>query len=222
MVDRAMWVPEFHFTDEQKRALRLALSDSGDQAERFIALVESRTRIFLAERANLREHPIQRPKALLQSLTELDQLADRLYARINDLDPLGDESLIVHMLALMKQPEEFLEDLQQQLGTLRVAALAALERVPEPSGGRPAQDHEIGFIAEIAVDYERLLGQLPPAWRGSWFCGFIDSLFSILPDADEDEMPDHYRLAEAALGRIKAVREQNPPFEESGSPEDAT
>ena len=209
MVDRAFWVPEFRFTDEQRGMLRAELADAVAAPDEFLSVVESRMRIFLAERRNQQQAPVQRPKALRESFEGLQALAKQLYERLDGLDPLGDEARISEALYLMRQPADFLQILQQQLGTLQIAADAALNRTPVPVRGRPVKDHDIGFVAEIAVDHERLCGTLPPSSRGCWFCAFIDCLLSDLPGADEGEEPEHYRLVEAAIDRIKAFRQRS-------------
>lgn len=208
MVERAFWVPEFRFTEDQRDTLRAALPPTNDNGASFLARVEYQARLYLAERRNLRRRHAPRPKEVRESLKDLEKLARQLATKIEKLDPLGDDTAVTSALGLMRQPIDFLEDLQHKLATLQVAAGAAIRLAPAPRGGHPAKDHDIGFIAMLASEYERLYGELPPATRGCWFCVFVDQLLGALSDANSGDGPEHYRLVGSALRRIRLARER--------------
>lgn len=208
MVERAFWVPEFRFNDDQREELEAVLPPPSNSGAAFLARVEYQARLYLAERKNLQRRRAPRPKEVRESLKELEKLAQQLATKIERLDPLGEDTAVTSTLGLMNQPLDFLEDLQHRLNTLQVAAGAAIRLAPAPRGGHPAQDHEIGFIAMLACEYERFYGELPPTGRGCWFCVFVDQLLGALSDVDRGDEPEHYRLVESALHRVKLAREK--------------
>ena len=199
--------PDFRFTEEQHDALLRELSELENRADEFLRLAQHTTRSFLAERKRLQDTPVPSLKNLRKSLTEFDQLAEKLSDKIEARDPFGDESELGLGLRWLRQPPDFLEDLQSRLHALRQASQAALDRLPPPTVGPPLKEHDTLFIAGIALDYEFMFGQLPPTARSGWFCGFIDALFSNIPGEDEGGATEHYRLVASAVEQVRLMRE---------------
>lgn len=220
MTERAFWVSEFRFTDEQRESLRPDLSDLDYLADHYLTSIEPMVAIFLAEWRDLQSHPAPGIKSIRKSLARIDELAGELHDRIENLDLLGDEPELLYTLAGMQQPANFFDDLQRQLMTLKTAASAALTRLPQPPVGRPPKDHDARFIASLALAYEHLKGQLPPPAQGSWFCAFVDDLYSNLPKVGDLATPEHYRLVRSAIAAIEGMRgdQSTPP---GSGPEDS-